>query len=154
MRDVNPQVRAGVIRDYMVQSGYKRAVCIGSHLAAYALRDAGVSVLEIGPLGVLQTNKYWTPEEIHVQWPDLFDATPGHLPAFILSRIAIAYRGWMAVDVQADMRAVGHVNVPTASGETIVCLRWAFPDAVFRRVPSCTIDSQYHTHSQLYQVTR
>src|SRR6185369_14842850 len=76
-----------------------------------------------GPRGGLSASCWWTPEEIHRAWPNWFDATPGHLPMFLMVRIARLIGN--SVDELTRSRAT--LLIPTGSGETITCLRWAFP---------------------------
>lgn len=122
------QIRAAVVADYMAAAGYGSCVCFSCGNAATALRRAGVEVLEIGPRGRLTPNGWWQPEQVRRVWPDRFDATPGHLPAFLMLRIGLAFRDHLGASVETEREWA----VPTGSGETITCLRWAYPDTRFR----------------------
>jgi len=119
-------IRAKVIHEYMREAGYTKCVCFTCGNAAIALRAEGIHVLEVGPHGFLDVHKWFTPAEIHRIWPDYFDATPGHLPAHLMVKIAMKLREiWKdeaVVEMGIDWR------VMTGSGETIVCARWAFPN--------------------------
>ncbi len=121
-------LRAAVIDNYMMGAGIGKAVCFSCGNAARALAGRGINILEIGPQGQLQSVRWWTPAEIHLLWPDRFDATPGHLPLFLMLHIAMAIRDELGV-IQiegADYPGVG-LHVPTGSGETIMCMHLAYP---------------------------
>lgn len=92
----------------------------------------GLDVIEIGPRGVLNTGKWWTPAEIHNTFPNLFDATSGHLPLPLMVAIAADFRKYLAEGT--NFNAAGQYYVPTGSGETIVALQMAFPNATFAAV--------------------
>jgi hypothetical protein len=85
-------------------------------------------VVDISRTGELEARTWWMPEEIHKIWPDLFDATSGHLPVPLLARIAEAFRGYLG-----ELPAKRY-DVPTGSGETITCLRIAYPRVRFTAV--------------------
>src|SRR6266480_652677 len=110
------QIRARVIADYVRQAGYKGVVVFTCGNAAKTLRDEGLEVVEVGPRGDLKTEKWWTMAEIHKAWPELFDATSGHLAVPLMGDIAKAYRAHLGE------LPVGRYSVPSGSGETILCL--------------------------------
>jgi hypothetical protein len=122
LRFPNKKLRAKVIADYVRHAGYRGVVVFTCGNAAAALRESGLEVVEIGPRGDLKTEKWWNPSEIHRLHPDLFDATSGHLPACLMVEIGRAFREHLG-----DLPA-GCYAVPTGSGETIMCLRAAYPD--------------------------
>ncbi len=143
LRFANKKVRAEVIAAYIKEAGYRGCVCFSCGNASRALKDVGLYVVEVAPQGDLQSaNKWWTPEEIHRAWPDLFDATSGHLPAFLMVRIGRAYRELLGV-------LEGQHNVPTGSGETIQCLRWAYPNVKFQPVFDCGQGTERHEQAPL-----
>ncbi len=118
-------IRAQLISRYIRAAGYVGVVVFTCGNAAAALRSVGVDVLEVGNHGELIPGKWWTPAEIRRIWPDRFDATSGHLPAPLMAEIAAALR-----------KAMGHLppaeyGIPTGSGETIICMRWAYPLCTF-----------------------
>ncbi|MFB3917244.1 MAG: hypothetical protein ACE14M_10980 [Terriglobales bacterium] len=123
----NKKLRARVIADYVRTAGYRGVVVFTCGNSAAALREQGLEVVEIGPRGDLQTGKWWKAAEIHRLHPELFDATSGHLPLVLMVEVAKAFRAHLG-----DLPA-GHYAVPTGSGETIMCLRAAYPqpDIVF-----------------------
>ncbi len=127
----NKALRAKVIARYVQAAGYRGVVCFSCGNASAALEACGLYVVDIGPGGSLQAGQWWTPAEIHKAWPDLFDATSGHLPIPLMLDIARAYRTYLG-ELQ------GEYQVPTGSGETITCLRYAYPDCSF--VPVYNLD--------------
>lgn len=114
------QIRAAVIRQYMEENGHTRAVCFSCGNASKALKEAGVDVLDISPAGDLAPRRWFTQAEIRRVFPDRFDATSGHLPAELMTRIARAFK-----DHIGQMH--GHIYLPTGSGETLVELKMAYP---------------------------
>jgi len=122
LRFPNKALRARVIANYVRTAGYRGVVVFTCGNAARALRECGLEVVEIGSRGDLQTQKWWKAAEIHRLHPDLFDATSGHLPACLMVEVGKAFREHLG-DLQP-----GQYAVPTGSGETIMCLRAAYPD--------------------------
>lgn len=119
------QIRARVIADFVRAAGYRGVVVFTCGNAAKTLRDEGLEVTEVGPRGDLKTEKWWTVAEIHHAWPDLFDATSGHLNVPLMGDIAKAYNAHLG-----DLPE-GRYTVPSGSGETITCLRIAYPLLTF-----------------------
>ena len=117
------RIRAWVIREYLDNAGRRQVVCFSSGNAAQQLRVAGLDVVEVGPCGVLQSERWWTPAQIARVWPDRFDATSGHLPLTLMLDLAREYQ--QRLQTQVGPSAIHYI--PTGSGETILCLRWAFP---------------------------
>lgn len=121
----NKALRARTICEYMRRAGIARCVCFSCGNASAALKQEGVETLDISPSGVLMPTLWWWPEDIARVFPTYFDATSGHLPAFLMRRIASKYRGYLGELTDAAY------EVPTGSGETILCLRWAYPNTTF-----------------------
>lgn len=121
-------------------------VCFSCGNASRALREAGLYVVDISPTGALEAKIWWTPEEIHQAFPDLFDATSGHLPVPILSRITKIFKEHLG---QLPAR---HYDVPTGSGETITCLRIAFPRIRFTAVYNLNEATRYDKRAPMNQL--
>jgi len=117
----NKKLRARVLADYVREAGYRGVVVFTCGNAAAALREQGLEVVEIGPRGDLHAGKWFTQAEIHRAWPDLFDATSGHLSVPLMGDIAKVFREHLG-ELQP-----GRYRVPSGSGETIACLRIAYP---------------------------
>lgn len=121
------RLRSLVIREYMEKAGYETAVVFTCGNAAQALRSVGVDVLEIGAYGRLLPLDWWLPEDIRKAFPTFFDATAGHLPVPLMVRMARYYAGQLG-----DLDTGRTYQVPTGSGETIMCLQWAYPECRFQ----------------------
>jgi hypothetical protein len=122
IRFPHKQIRSRVIKDYVDAAGYRGVVVFSCGNSAAALREQGLEVVEIGPSGELKTGKWWTQAEIHRAWPDLFDATSGHLSVPLMCDIAKAFKAHLG-----GLPVAERYTVPTGSGETICCLRVAYP---------------------------
>lgn len=121
------RLRAEIIAAYVWKAGYDGVVCFSCGNASRALKEMGLDVLDVSPSGDLEAKRWWTPEEIRRVWPNRFDATSGHLPCFLMVELSKALHRFLG-DTLEDGKTCG---VPTGSGETIVCLRWAFPGMCF-----------------------
>ncbi len=140
----NKRIRAEVIARYVKQAGYRGVVAFSCGNATRALIEAGLWVLDISPNGmVAPTNKWWTPAEIHAAFPDLFDATSGHLPGHLMVEIAKAYKQHLG-ELPNQV-----YEVPTGSGETILCLRWAYPGKTFVPVYNVGKGTEYDGRAPL-----
>lgn len=114
----------------LCEVAYKWFCPQGGHIldpfASEALKGAGLYTVTVAPNGDLTANRWWTAAEIHKAWPDLFDATSGHLPMPVMRRVATEY-----FRALSKRLTEGHYLVPTGSGETIICLRMVFPGKKF-----------------------
>lgn len=119
------KIRAQVIAEFVRTAAYRGVVVFTCGNAAKTLRDEGLEVTEIGPRGDLKTEKWWTMAEIHRAWPGLFDATSGHLAVPLMGDIAKAYHAYLGE------LPVGRYKVAAGSGETVTCLRIAYPLLTF-----------------------
>ena len=145
------EIRSALIGRHVVAGGYRGAVIFSSGNAARALRswvgmNGNIYVVEVSPAGPLQPGKWWTPEEIHRAWPDLFDATPGHLPLPLMAQLA------RALAAQQGDLGQGPYLVPTGSGETILALRWAYPRTEFVAAYECGQGTEYDEEAPLNQL--
>ena len=127
INQVEKRIRAAVVREYMDRNGIGTAVCFSCGNASRALRDAGVRVLDISPSGDLEARRWFTQEEIRRLFPGCFDATSGHLPADLMLEVAARLRQRCEGEYQTG--EVYHIRA--GSGETVVCLAVAFPEARF-----------------------
>lgn len=125
-------IRARTIVTYAHKADYKGIVCFSCGNASRELKIASdpynIPTLQICPNGDLQSTKWWTPEGIHKVWPDYFDGTSGHLPLFLMHRIAEDFKGFLG-KLYNDL-----YELPTGSGETITCLRLVYPNVEFQPV--------------------
>jgi hypothetical protein len=143
----NKKIRAQVIARYVSAAGYRGVVAFSCGNATRELKAAGLWVLDISPDGDLSpSRKWWTPAEIHAAFPDLLDATSGHLPAPLMAEIAKAFR------LHLGNLADAVYEVPTGSGETITCLRWAYPETIFMPVRNINEATAYNSAAPLNYV--
>jgi hypothetical protein len=151
------QIRSRVIATYVREAGYRGVVVFSCGNSATALREQGLEVFEVGPRGDLQTEKWWPQAKIHRAWPDFFDATSGHLSVSLMGDIARAFRAHLG-ELPAS-----RYTVPSGSGETICCLRVAYPLLDFeasyddrkpetRRDPEAPLNSFVDSESRLFLV--
>lgn len=118
----NKGLRSIAIAYYMRDNGYDKAVCFSCGNASRELRRAGIDVLDISPTGDLQALRWFTIGEVHRHFPTHFDATSGHLPMDCMKEVAWWYRAKLK-DIPEE------IDLPTGSGETLVCLKIAFPES-------------------------
>lgn len=141
-------LRSRVVAAYMREAGYRGAVVFSCGNASDALRAQGVRVLAVAPNGDLQTTRWWEPAEIHRTWPELLDATSGHLPVHCMVAIAREYRLRLG-----ELNPDAIYEVLTGSGETITCLRWAYPRQVFLPVSDGSAATERDERSPLRLVS-
>lgn len=127
------QIRARVIYEHLRALDRHRdpVVCFTCGNAARALRDIGLTVLEVGEHGGVTPNRWFTPAEIALWWPHAFDATSGHLRVDMMELVGHELRQYMLRN-QIGVEQV--LRVPTGSGETAVALSLAFPRNIFTAV--------------------
>lgn len=133
-------VRGKVIARHVRNAGYPGVVVLSCGNAAYWLRlhmqGGGVAeryipgcippVVEIGHNGPLTVQQWLTPAEVHSFFPTYFDATSGHLPFPLMLEIGNELK-----ELFPTLDDTVVYKVPTGSGETILCLRLAFPNIQF-----------------------
>lgn len=136
LRFPHKKLRSHAIKEYMEAAGYERAVCFSCGNAARELENAGVNVLHIGEKGDLTPNRWFTPYEIASTFKGYFDATSGHLPPDLMIVLGAVYKEHLK-------KLPDTVYLPTGSGETLVCLKLAFPDTQFVAVYNLDKATQY-----------
>ena len=143
--DVNlwqKRLRAIVIARYLRARGEARCVCFSCGNSAHALRVEGLQVVYVGNNALLKPGEWFTYTNVAEHFGALFDATSGHLP-------------WpLMVEVAELMRAdtpeyAGKTYIPTGSGETIVCLKLAYPNVHFTPVRGVSEATMYHAEAPL-----
>lgn len=142
LRFPHKKIRASVIREYMQNAGYDRAVCFSCGNAARALVEAGVNTLHIGKNGVLAPKKWFSVAEVRNIWPSMFDATSGHLSASLMVEIGLSFRKYLG-------NLSDTVYVPTGSGETLCCLKMAYPQTDFIAVYNIDEATEYSEFAPL-----
>ena len=147
------KIRAGVIKRYV---GDRPIVCLSCGNAAKELEAAGCEVLHIGEGGLLTPNRWLTQKEIAEMFPNYFDATCGHLPWELMVELSYVYRFF--INQYLDDSVVDRLNseeeydIMCGSGETLVCLKLAFPNTKFNavyNVPEYEAETKYDEHAPL-----
>ena len=117
-------LRAAAIKKYMEQNGFKQCVCFSCGNSSRALLEAGVKCVDISPKGdLIPSSKWWSKSEIKNAFASCFDATSGHLPIELLTSIAQIFSQNFTKKFEQNFI----YEIPTGSGETIFCLKIAFP---------------------------
>ena len=147
LRFPHKHLRAQVIKAYMAECGYSKAVCFSCGNAARALEVVGVDTLHIGPHGVLAPQKWFTQAEIKHNFPQHFDATSGHLPVELMARLGATYRDYIGP-------LTGSIYVPSGSGETLVALKMANPGTNFIAVYNLDEATEYSEYAPLNALVR
>ena len=155
LRFPHKQLRACVIREY-IRGRYDKVVCFSCGNAAKALEDAGVDTLHIGEMGVLEPHKWFTQAEIQKAFPTHFDATSGNLPVELMNKLAVTYRRYLTTTLDEYKQQLEDdvVYVPSGSGETLVCLKLAFPDKKFVAVYNLDKATEYSSECPLNGLVR
>ena len=120
-------IRSEVIKGYMKRHNIRQAVCFSCGNASSFLKKSGVKVLDISPSGDLTANRWFSIDEVKQFFPSSFDATSGHLPLNLLREIAAN----LAVSLKDQINSETRYEVLSGSGETVLCLKLAFPDVGF-----------------------
>lgn len=144
LRFPHKRIRAQVIKDYI---DGQRVVCFSCGNAAAALQDIGVDTLHIGEKGDLTPNRWFTQADIKKAFPQHFDATSGHLPIELMNLLSAAYKKYLG-----DLPPV--VYLPTGSGETLVCLKMAYPNTRFVAVYNLDDSTRYDKECPLNDLVK
>jgi hypothetical protein len=147
LRFPNKALRAQAIKAYMQEYGYERAICFSCGNASKALKDAGVDTLDISAGGDMQALRWFTIGEIKQRFPTYFDATSGHLPVDCMQMVADIFKDHLHTLPNA-------INVPTGSGETLVCLKMAFPDVKMTAVYNLDNATKYEKGAPLNGIVK
>lgn len=116
------RIRAKVVKEYLDNLGSNRCVCFTSGNCSKELKKLGLNVIAIGNEQDLSPNKWF--EFIEIGKFGYFDATSGHLPLPLMLDIAKRLK-------KRIKKLPKKVIIATGSGETLVCLKLAFPETEF-----------------------
>jgi len=131
MKDYNllvKKLRAEVIKEHLNGLGKNNCVCFTSGNATKYLRDTGLEVISVGDNEELKPGKWFSYTEIQKSFNGLFDATSGHLPFPLMNNISNILKDELKDEFQNEE----DYNIKIGSGETIVCLKMAFPYVNFK----------------------
>lgn len=148
LRFPHKRIRAEVIKEYLRGKGFRGVVCFSCGNASAELRRAGLRVLDISERGDLQARRWFDPGEIAETFRGWFDGTAGHLSAEVMNLLSAAYRDYLGDDIPERN------YIPTGSGETIVCLKIAYPDKKFIAVYNLNAATRYEEGAVLNGLVR
>lgn len=140
-------IRAKVIKQYMSEYGYRRAVGFSCGHASEALKMAGIETLAVAPNGDLEANRWFRQGEIAEKFQGFFDATSGHLPFELMNLIAAEYKRYLG-----EIPMMNYI--PCGSGETVICLKMAYPDRKFFAVYNIDESTKYEENAPLNSLVR
>lgn len=138
----NKKLRAEAIKEYMQEYGFKRAICFSCGNASRALKECGVETLDISVSGDMQALKWFTIGEIKDKFPNYFDATSGHIPIDCMVKVAEKFKEYLG-------EMPKEITLPTGSGETLVCLKMAYPDCEINAVYNLDNATQFDKDAPL-----
>lgn len=147
LRFEHKKIRANVIKEYLKDKNYKGVVCFSCGNASRELKNVGLNVIDISPSGDLIANRWFTPYEIKNIFNNYFDATSGHLPIHLMELIGKAYKEHLG-----ELPDINYI--PSGSGETIVCLKLAYPDKEFIAVYNLDNATEYNENAELNNLVK
>lgn len=127
-----------------------KVVCFSCGTTIEPLRSNGFDVLYIGEHGDLKPNRWFSIHEIANIFPDRFDVTCGHLTFTIMAILASYYKSLLSGRINNSRE----YNLPTGSGETLICLKSAFPDIKFNAVYNLDECTEYHEEAPLNSLVK
>lgn len=142
LRFPHKKIRANVIKNFIAKKRYRGVVCFSCGNASRELKNVGLNVLDISPKGDLIPNRWFQPSEIAEKFPEYFDATSGHLPMELMIEIAVEYKKYLGLSLPS-------CYIPTGSGETIFCLKLAYPKEELIAVYNLDDATEYNENAVL-----
>lgn len=139
------KIRSKVIKEY-IKNNYTKIVCYSCGNAGRALEELNLDVLHIGEEGTLDANKWFSMKEINHYFHEYFDATSGHLNIELMQLISKEYLNYFG---QNKFKPYEEVYVPTGSGETLICLKIAYPQTNFVAVYNLGKETEYNPNAPL-----
>lgn len=120
----NKKIRSKVIKEYLDKINVNKVVCFSCGNATRELKNVGLDVLDICDNGLLKPNKWFTSQDFLHYFKDYFNATSGYLPIDLMHLIGEEFKKVIG-------ELISPVYVASGSGETIVCLKLAYPQIDF-----------------------
>ena len=148
LRFEHKRIRAEVIKEYLKDKTYKGVVCFSCGNASRELKNIGLNVIDISPKGDFIANRWFEPGEINEIFKEYFDATSGHLSMELMNKIADRFY----IELNGVLDDVNYV--PTGSGETLICLKLAFPDKKFVAVYNLDEATEYSDNCVLNNLVK
>ena len=147
LRFEHKRIRAEVIKEYLANKSYKGVICFSCGNASRELKKVGLNVIEISPHGDFIPNKWFNPSEIAEMFTNYFDATSGHLDITLMELIGKAYKEKLG-------NLPNPCYVPSGSGETLVCLKLAYPNIDFIAVYNLDFATEYSDNAPLNKLVK
>ena len=141
------RIRSLIIKEYLSKHSYKGCVCFSCGNASDALKKVGINTIAIADNGDFIANRWFTPGEVYEIFTNYFDATSGHLPIELMNQIALYYREHLK-----DLPEINYI--PSGSGETLVCLKIAFPNKKFIAVYNLDKTTEYDSECILNDLVK
>lgn len=142
LRFEHKKIRAKVIEKYLKDLNINDVICFSCGNASRELKNTSLNVLDISPTGDLIANRWFTKKEIKKYFPNYFDATSGHLENDLMILIGQEYKKHLGTLDKLTY-------VPSGSGETLVCLKLAYPDNDFIAVYNIDKATEYSKDCEL-----
>lgn len=120
----NKKLRSKVIKEYLSKANINKVVCFSCGNASRELKNIGLNVLDISPIGDLTANKWFKSNDILKYFSEYFNATSGYLPFDLMYNIGQEFKNYLGDIPNENYIACG-------SGETLVCLKLAYPQKEF-----------------------
>ena len=133
--------RSNVIKAYLKSIGTNKCVCFSCGNAVEHLRKVGINVIGVGEKSDLIPAKWFTFNKIANTF-NLFDATCGHLPVPLMVEISKILKK----EIKTMPKSI---ELPTGSGETLVCLKMAFPNTTIIPVYNTSKGTEYNENAPL-----
>lgn len=142
------EIRSKVILKYYYKE--KNFVCFSSGNAVAELKKLTPNVIGCGGyVGADYSPTSWfSQRDVEIAFPNEIDVTCGHLPIELMVKLADAYREYLGELTDSVY------EVPTGSGETIVCLKLAYPDKDFIAVYNLDKHTEYNEKAPLNRLVR
>lgn len=144
----NKKLRSKVIKEYINKTAFSKVVCFSCGNASRELKNVGLNVLDVSPTGDLIANRWFKSSDFKKYFAEYFNATSGYLPFDLMFEIGKEFKNYLGDLPQTNYIATG-------SGETLVCLKLAYPDKSFIAVyDNSNIATTYDTDSPLFPLVQ
>lgn len=144
----NKKIRSRVIKKYLDSIGENKVVCFSCGNATRELKKVGLDVIDVSPNGILLPNCWFRSNDFAHYFPNFFNATSGYLPLDLMYDIGIEFKKELG-DIKSP------VYVASGSGETLVCLKLAYPDVDFIAVyDNSNIATTYDADSPMHPLIK
>jgi len=138
------QIRSSVIETYLISTGQPaEAVIFSCGNASKCLAEKNIKVTQVN-----NPARWYSYTEIYQKYK-IFDATSGHLPFPLMLLIAALLK-----EQFPELKKESHLVLPTGSGETLVCLKIAFPHLQITAIYNENKNTQYNKRAPLNNIVK